>query len=295
MEREASGVRRKLPIGSDTTTSQLGRRSHASSSGGDPERNRRLTYRLERDENDRELTESCASGAEKYAFCPLAAQPGSEARGSASLQLPTRRQIQMKGHPMRRATTTSARARQQRGISMTTAAVSLMALVALVSTPLARAAGGGPTVNGAVTVTGAVEVTNDSLDVQGVVETLDDVVREPYGLTVSGSNMQILKFDVPTGKRLVVEYVSYFADIPATEQEFIEADFQVGGQMTRCYLPSLKTTVLGGVDQKRILGSQPVNVRVDGVEGETDEVTFLTINVTPSFFRVSLYGYLVDL
>jgi len=68
--------------------------------------------------------------------------------------------------------------------------------------------------------------------------------------------------------------------------------------MTRCYLPSLKTTIItvvGGVDQKRILGSQPVNVRVDGVEGETGEVTFLTVNVTPSFFRVSLYGYLVDL
>ena len=72
---------------------------------------------------------------------------------------------------------------------------------------------GGPT----VTVDGDVTIS-DPVAIEGVVQVLNDTLYEPYlvaQITVEANDSPTVYFDIPDGKRLIVETIAYQASLPA--------------------------------------------------------------------------------
>jgi hypothetical protein len=161
---------------------------------------------------------------------------------------------------------------------------------------------GGPTVN----IKEPVSVTVDGpVEVQGVVEVINDVLRQPFRQTRSqttsvGLSATIVDFDVPAGKRLIVETISIRARVNLNE--VVEASMSTPGtdgtNATSTALPLAKQGTFSTTnfpDHYSALHS--VRIRVDGTAA-TNELSFiLTRNLTAGSGElvVTVHGYVVDI
>jgi hypothetical protein len=143
-------------------------------------------------------------------------------------------------------------------------------------------------------------------EVQGVVEVLNDVLREPYRKTIGGSTTapgtfpfpgRFITLDVPVGKRLIVETISLQVKVTTNQNVLVQMQTLRGGFVidTSVQLPVQKQGTFGGLDY--LTATHSVMLRVDGTE-TTDE---LLVNVQRNAeagsveVAVSVYGYLVSI
>lgn len=150
-------------------------------------------------------------------------------------------------------------------------------------------------------VSGNINVTNSILNV----EALNDQLSVPYFHTRSssfagGDSPQFLSFDIPTGKRLIVENITVRAALNTTSN--LVAGFQYQSAQTGSETGYLSLQAQGpitgsfGDTTYWLVGTHPVKVRLDAVEGKTDELSiFLQRGVVGGTWNVSVAGYLVPL
>jgi hypothetical protein len=174
-------------------------------------------------------------------------------------------------------------------------ALALVALLAFGARPQVSQAKEGP---GGPTVTQPVEIF-------GSVATLDDSLHEPYTnrLTLTmlaGENAEELKFDVPAGKRLIVETISYRA---ATTVDQVVIFNVISRTMTSApvlaLVPKQVVTIAPSGLATFHRGTESVKIRIDGTE-ESDSELAISMFRYPSdadsaSLDVSVWGYLVDL
>jgi hypothetical protein len=165
------------------------------------------------------------------------------------------------------------------------------ALSLLLLPPLAFGKG-GPN----VTVEGDVSVSQP-VEIHGVVETLNDLLHQPYMVRGSDSinsgetrSLQV-DFDIPDGKRLIIETITFQARVPSgeTSRIFLEPLTPQGGRLLT-YL-SVQSVIDG-----YMISTLPVKLRIDAIEGSSSEVRIRLGNTPGSAtLGASLFGYLVDL
>ena len=140
------------------------------------------------------------------------------------------------------------------------------------------------------------------------VHDVDNAPRTPYAqtkkLTFNGPDRQILgNFDVPDGKKLVIESFSVFGKLPSGNK-LVEADinaFQGGEQFGTQYFapvftgnteetfePGVFIVSSGKMHLEAVAGAGTVTVHL-----ERDHIIGLS-SVPPFSFNVSITGYLVD-
>jgi len=156
---------------------------------------------------------------------------------------------------------------------------------------------GGPTVTVnepvAVTVAGPVEV-------QGVVEVINDVLRQPYRVSRQqlisvGRNTEVT-FDVPTNKRLIIETISILAKV--TENQSVNVSMSTPATTSGNSFVFFPIQKQGNfLSQDFFVAYYPTKLRVDG-KALSDDIVF-TLNRNSAAgapeFTVSLFGYLVDI
>ena len=144
---------------------------------------------------------------------------------------------------------------------------------------------------------------------QGVVETINDVLRTPYAQSRSQSinnGTHFMKFDVPTGKRLIVEMIAVNLTHLPEDKFFVELSTPSypSGSVGRAFMPISLTTTRSAYDPgvptlQRSVGVHAVTLRVDGETGADNELLFavdIKTSPTGSFgFAVNVRGYLVDI
>lgn len=165
--------------------------------------------------------------------------------------------------------------------------------LSLLALPPATFGKGGPN----VTVEGEVNVAQP-VEIYGVVETLNDLLHQPYMVRGSdtldaGATPRSLTvdFDIPDGKRLIVETVSFQARAANGEQSrmFLEPQTSEGNRLLT-YL-SVQSVIDG-----YMISTLPVKLRIDAIEGSTSEVRIRLGNTPGSAsLGAALFGYLVDL
>jgi len=168
------------------------------------------------------------------------------------------------------------------------------ALIALFSTVLASssavAAGGNTT----------------PLTVVGVVEEINDVLRIPYSrsfaLIAGGPAAARAVFDIPDGKRFVIEAVSYRLVIKHNVYFSVTLEPLIGGIRAPHYLSTQSNTVIsreGDTTRGAYTGTHPMNLRVDAKSGMSNEIEVVVsrqdADISPVIFNVSVSGYLVDI
>lgn len=150
-----------------------------------------------------------------------------------------------------------------------------------------------------VPVTGTVAVTGTS-----AVEVVNDALYEPYVKTaffelVDGTALGEVAFDVPDGKRLILETVAVQAAVPSGQKVRVSLQAQVA--------PSLNPYVLGFLPVQSpgpILGyeyyiaNQPFKLRQNPMIGSNAEIKVSMLrdsSVGDATLLATIYGYLVDL
>lgn len=142
--------------------------------------------------------------------------------------------------------------------------------------------------------------------VQGVVETINDVLRRPYARTNSsvltdGQSIAFVSFDVPTGKRLIVETITMEATHLSTDSFSIglvttDPDDPQNGAAMPLSLTTTRPASTPNVQHS--VGVHPITLRVDSRAGVTDELRFVfTKTASPGtfVFRAHVRGYIVDI
>jgi hypothetical protein len=165
-------------------------------------------------------------------------------------------------------------------------------------------------VAGTVNVGGTanVRISDNSATNPLQVHDVDNAPRTAYAqtkkLTFNGPDRQILgNFDVPDGKRLVIESFSVFGKLPSGNK-LVEADinaFQGGeqfgtqysapvftGNTEETFEPGVFIANSGKIHLEAVAGTGTVTVHL-----ERDHIIGLS-TVPPFFFNVSITGYLVD-
>ena len=163
-------------------------------------------------------------------------------------------------------------------------------------------------VAGTVNVGGTanVSISDNSADHPLLVRDVDHGSRTPYAQTIkmvfNSSDRAVLgNFDVPTGKRLVIESFSAFGKFPSG-MKLVEASinaFQGGeqfgtqhyapvftGNTEETFEPGVFIVSSGQMHLDAVAGNGTVTIRL-----ERDHITILTV---PFSFDVSITGYLVD-
>jgi hypothetical protein len=174
------------------------------------------------------------------------------------------------------------------------AALALVALLAFGAGPHvshAKEGPGGPTLN-------------QPVEIIGSVTTLDDSLHEPYTkrLTVSmqaGENAEELNFDVPAGKRLIVETISYRA---ATTDDQVVIFNVISRTMPSspvlALVPKQVVTIAPSGLATLHRGTESVKIRIDGTEESDSELAISMFRFPsdsdPASLDVSVWGYLVD-
>jgi hypothetical protein len=154
--------------------------------------------------------------------------------------------------------------------------------------PAAFGAGGPPP----TTVQGHVSV-------EGVVEVLNDVLRQPFNesrqISSTGTTGNVT-FDVPAGKRLVIETIAVQAVVTGGSQMRVDGQATSGGTDFTLDVPLQSQGVFDTFGNQFSRAMQTVKIRVDGTAA-TSEIFFgyTRIGAGISTLRVTLNGYLVDL
>lgn len=142
-----------------------------------------------------------------------------------------------------------------------------------------------------VTVEGAVEVVNDSFNtpfLQGFVTDMG-----------AGQNYGELAFDIPDGKRLVIETINVSVSAPPGQIfvgtfTFLSSRGGVSGNF-----PVQRTGfVFPGSNRENQVAHPPLRARVDARPGVTNEVTVVVARndaTETARLTVNIFGYLVDL
>jgi hypothetical protein len=140
------------------------------------------------------------------------------------------------------------------------------------------------------------------VQVQGIVEEINDVLRTPYIKSASGSGTGpvTFTFDVPDGKRLIIENVSFNVTVPQDVFFRLSLDLLVGSDRQSIYLaPQSSTRGRFDATVASHLGTHPVKLRVDSKAGSNNEIeVFLLRQATDTgsaIVLVTIAGYLVDI
>lgn len=155
-------------------------------------------------------------------------------------------------------------------------------------------------VQGSLSVSGNVSVTNSVLHV----DALNDILNEPYFVSRSGafgaSETFVEKvFDIPDGKRLIIETITVRAALDAPGVAFVQFGYvnaqsvQESGELSMQAQGTIPGTF---VSSFWLAGTHPVKFRVDAVVGKTDELHFfLRRSAVGGTWNVLVAGYLVPL
>ena len=153
---------------------------------------------------------------------------------------------------------------------------------ALISTSIRAVAGPAPT------------------EVHGVVEVLNDVLYTPYAkvVTTQDGTLPWASFDVPAGKRLIIETISFQGMHPtAAGVKRVLMEHAVSST-TRLLIPlAAEERVVDGVTTF-LIATLPVKMRVDSVPNVNNEVLIRMGGSTPDSsgrIMVGIHGYLIDL
>jgi hypothetical protein len=166
----------------------------------------------------------------------------------------------------------------------------LWAALTIIPTVSAAAASGPPAGAGGGT-----------LNVQGVVEVLNDTLIQPFRQSrinpdvAVGSATTPIPFDVPLGKRLIVEGITVLARVAPGQKALVQGRISgtQGGTAGIDITLKFQGTFNG---QDVFSATAPLTLRVDGTV-VPDELAFVMVrngNSGPAFLSVSVFGYLVD-
>ena len=190
---------------------------------------------------------------------------------SARLDCAFRRRTSNSGHPLLRAAL-------------------LWAALTIIPTPSEAAASGPPSGGG-----------GGAVNVQGVVEVLNDTLVQPFRQTrisldvVVGSVTSPIPFDVPIGKRLIVEGITVLVRVAPGQKALIHGRVSgTPGGFAGIDI-TLKSQGTFG-DRDVFSATAPLTLRVDGTS-VPDELAFVmerSGNSGPAFVSISVFGYLVD-
>lgn len=133
------------------------------------------------------------------------------------------------------------------------------------------------------------------------VEVVNDALYEPYIKTAAtfigdGTILADVAFDIPDGKRLILETVSVQADVPSGQKVRVFLDVTLGLGSLIGFLPVQSPGPILGVEY--YVANQPLKLRKDAVPGHTDEIVVRMIRDSSSgdaSLGATIYGYLVDL
>jgi hypothetical protein len=155
-------------------------------------------------------------------------------------------------------------------------------------------------VTGSTTVSGSVTIANPSL----TVDALNDTLNEPYirggSHSFSPTDLQITEaFDVPDGKRLIVESVTIRSATTANKAVIGQYAIlkQVSGNVLSIGGDLSMTPAQGPIDGNYwSVGTHPIKLRIDAVPGVDHELNFyLQCDACDGTINVSVAGYLVPL
>ena len=161
-------------------------------------------------------------------------------------------------------------------------------IVSILTAPLVFGKG-GPT----VTVDGDVSIS-DPVAIEGVVQVLNDTLYAPYVVyqtTTEANESPTVYFDIPDGKRLIVETIAYQSSLPAgtTNRMFLQPLMGT----SRLLIPLL---IQDRVDAGGyyLVGNIPFKIRLDSVDGSTQEIMIRRGVGGAGTLNATICGYLVD-
>jgi hypothetical protein len=132
------------------------------------------------------------------------------------------------------------------------------------------------------------------VNVQGVVEVINDVLRQPYVRSGSASSdAPIVTFDIPDGKRLIIETVAFQASRPAADANRMFFEPLINGERHLVPLPIQFTSVEGAVSY--LISMIPMTARIDSATNSTTELRFRRGSGAVGSLNVTVFGYLVDI
>jgi len=140
-----------------------------------------------------------------------------------------------------------------------------------------------------VPVTGTVEVVNDAL-YQPYIKQADAIIN-------SGTQLQV-SFDVPDGKRLILETVVVQAAVPSPQKVRVSLDAQVNPAINQYVIGFLSVQSPGPIDGfEYYVVNQPFKLRQDWFQNSNAEIIVRMSRDSSSgeaSLLVTVYGYLVD-
>jgi hypothetical protein len=146
---------------------------------------------------------------------------------------------------------------------------------------------------------------NQPVQIIGVVETINDVLRTPYAVSKSqtlnsGATQVFLDFDVPAGKRLVVEMVAIEASHLPTDYVWLDLQTVASDDpLSGCPTPLAFTDTRNNSAGIAIsVATHPITVRVNGRTGGLAALRFVGAKTSSagSFrFSATVRGYTVDI
>lgn len=134
------------------------------------------------------------------------------------------------------------------------------------------------------------------VEVQGVVEVLNDVLRQPYAVSLNAplSASPTANFDIPDGKRLVIESIAFQASRPGNEvTRMFMHPLITPTQRQLVPLPVQFTADDGSVSY--LISLIPLKLRIDSVPGSDNEIQIRRGNGGNGTLNASIFGYLVDI
>jgi hypothetical protein len=141
----------------------------------------------------------------------------------------------------------------------------------------------------------AVEVQGP-VEVQGVVEVINDVLRQPFvqSVNVPSAGSPTANFDIPDGKRLVIESIAFQASRPSNETNRMFLQPLVSATQRQLVpLPVQFISVEGAASY--LISLLPLKLRLDSVPGSDNEVQIRRGTGGNGTLNASIFGYLVDI
>lgn len=170
--------------------------------------------------------------------------------------------------------------------------ITILLAAAMLAQPLQLAAAESrPTTP--VTVENPVSIAG-TVNVQGVVEVLNDVLRTPFVQSASASSdSPTVTFDVPDGKRLVIQTIAFQASRPTADANRMFFEPLIDSSRHLVPLPVQFTSVEGAVSY--MISMISLSARIDSVPGNTTELRFRRGTGAVGSLNVTVFGYLVDI
>jgi hypothetical protein len=137
--------------------------------------------------------------------------------------------------------------------------------------------------------------TPDPVAIEGVVEVLNDTLHQPYVVSQNTGATSVtaptVYFDIPDGKRLIIETIAYQASLPAGENNRMFIQPLVGGDRQLIPLVIQDRVDAGGY---YLVANIPFKMRIDSVDGSTQEVMIRRGTGGAGTLNATICGYLVD-